>query len=57
MNQEPIMKRFIDYATSQQGALTIVLTMMVLGSVLALLNAFGAATSPTALVAPLFLPS
>ena len=32
------MKRLIDYATSQQGTLTIVLTMMVLGSVLALLN-------------------
>ncbi|MBL8522248.1 MAG: hypothetical protein JNN20_01030 [Betaproteobacteria bacterium] len=51
------MKRIIDYTTSQQGSLTIVLAAMVVVSVFAMLHAFGGASAPTALVAPIFLPA
>lgn len=51
------MKRMIDYTTSQQGSLTFALAVIVVASVWALLHAFGGASIPTALVAPIFLPS
>ena len=51
------MKRMIDYTTSQQGSLTIALAAIVIVSVLALLHAFGGASAPTALMAPIFLPA